>query len=196
MSWNALVHATRSLAWHYGIEALCWRLFCSKIPGKCSFNHKWLLIWFAQNGSLCYTSNMTFHEGSLKNKFGPWKVLEKRFQYLYEPCKTQFRKLQCRNRKLRIPGVYQLKVDWGKLTALTILWSWRYPLSEQSGEFCVCVCSYGWARVDEEIWPIFMWRFIFAKYIRPILWMAQQIFVSSSKFSAPVMTLDSRDTQK
>ena len=53
MCWNALVHGTWSLAWHYGIEALCWRLFCTKMPGKCSFNHKWLLIWFAQNGSLC-----------------------------------------------------------------------------------------------------------------------------------------------
>jgi len=28
------------------------------------------------------------------------------------------------------------------------------------------------------------------------MWMAQQIFVNSSKFSAPVMTLDSRDMQK
>ena len=41
------------LAWHYGVEALCWHLFCSKMPGKCICNHNWLLIWFVQNDSLC-----------------------------------------------------------------------------------------------------------------------------------------------
>ena len=41
----------------------------------------WLLIWKVQNALFCETSNMTFHEGSLKNNFGPWKVLEKRFQF-------------------------------------------------------------------------------------------------------------------
>ena len=61
------------LAWH-SVETLCWRLFCSKMPGKCSFNHKWLLIWFVKNDSFCLLSYMTFHEGSLKNKFGRWKV--------------------------------------------------------------------------------------------------------------------------
>ena len=107
-------------------------------------------------GSLYFIVNPWKVLDCLKNKFGPWKVLEKKVQFLYEPCQTQLRKLQHRNRKLRIPGIYQLKVDWGKLTALTILWSWRYPLSQQSGEYCVCVCSYGGARVDEEIWPFFM----------------------------------------
>ena len=36
----------------------------------------WLLIWKVRNALFCETSNMTFHEGSLKNNFGPWKVLD------------------------------------------------------------------------------------------------------------------------
>ena len=49
----------------------------------------WLLIWKVRNALFCETSNMTFHEGSLKNNFGPWKVLEKPlkkdFNFLCEP---------------------------------------------------------------------------------------------------------------
>ena len=36
----------------------------------------------------------------------------------------------------------------------------------------------------------FLWR------IYLMVWMAQEIFVNGSMFSAPVMTSDSRDTQK
>ena len=35
----------------------------------------WLLIWKVRNALFCETSNMTFHEGSLKNNFGPWKKI-------------------------------------------------------------------------------------------------------------------------
>ena len=53
MSCNALVHATWSWLDITEFEALCWRLFCSEMPGKCCFNHKWLLIWLVQIDSLC-----------------------------------------------------------------------------------------------------------------------------------------------
>ena len=32
------------LAGQYGVETLCWHCFCSKMPGKCSFNHKLLIM--------------------------------------------------------------------------------------------------------------------------------------------------------